>query len=181
MVGKYVLLDNRVQMQVIDFNGTNQTVTLRSCRGDGLTKREIPLNRLKRIERYGVSVYDLNSMPDQIDKSHFEWVCTVRTKDKRFLPTLLQKIAALQVKRTFAKRQQLEQKSRIARGNLVCSVIEVTNLAKSMIIDKNPNQVVLPFVRITLEHIKKDQDPVLLTKKPFTTPVIGTSQQDANG
>lgn len=95
LVGKYVLLDNRVQMQVIDFNGENQTVTLRSCRGDGLTKREIPLNRLKRIERYGVSVYDLKNMPDQIDKSHFEWVCTVRTTDSRFLPTLLQKIAAL--------------------------------------------------------------------------------------
>jgi predicted ATPase with chaperone activity len=68
-------------MQVIDYNGQNQTFTLRSVKGDGMTKLEIPLKRIKRIERYGVSIYDLNNMPDQINKSHYEWICNIRTSD----------------------------------------------------------------------------------------------------
>ena len=50
-----------------------------------------------------------------------------------------------------------------------------------MLVEKNPNTVVLPYVKITIEHIKKDQDPVILTKKRFDTPVIGTASQDKNG
>ena len=50
-------------MQVIDYNAETETFTLRSVRGKGLIKREIPLWRISRIERYGVSVYDLRSMP----------------------------------------------------------------------------------------------------------------------
>jgi hypothetical protein len=58
---------------------------------------------------------------------------------------------------------------------LVCSVIEVTNLGKSLLVSKDPKRVVLPYVKITLEQIKKDQDPVNLTKKRIETPIIGTA------
>ena len=93
---------------MLSYNAESQTFNLRSVRGDGMTKTEIPLNRIKRIERYGVSVYNLAELPEQIQKSHFDFVCTIRTRNQQFLTTLLAKISELQVKRTFAKRQQLE-------------------------------------------------------------------------
>ena len=51
-------------MQVLSYNAESQTFNLRSVRGDGMTKTEIPLNRIKRIERYGVSVYNLAELPE---------------------------------------------------------------------------------------------------------------------
>lgn len=95
------------------------------------------------------------------------------TKNSQFLTLLLRKISDLHVKRTFKKRIALEQKSRIARGNLFCSVIEATNLGKSMAVSKKPSQIVLPYVKITLEHIRAGKDPILLSQQAMDTPAIG--------
>lgn len=169
-------------MQVLSYSAETQTFNLRSVRGNGMTKTEIPLSRIKRIERYGVSIYDLREMPEQINRSHFEFTCTIKTKNLQFLNTLLTKISELHVKRTFAKRQQLEQKSRIAKGNLYCSVIEATNLGKSMAVKRaNPKQAVLPYVKITLELIKQGQDPIVLSKQSMDTTVIGQDKQSSKG
>ena len=98
------------------------------------------------------------------------------------MTTLLAKISELQVKRTFAKRQQLEQKSRIAKGKLYCAVMEATNLAKSMAISRaQPKPVVLPYVKITLEQIKAGQDPVILSSQLMATAAIGHDKQSSKG
>ena len=79
LIGRYCLLDNRMQMQVVDYDATKEVFTLRSVRGKGLTKSEIPLWRISRIERYGVSVYDLQNLPEQIQNSTFEFICEIKT------------------------------------------------------------------------------------------------------
>lgn len=103
LIGRYVLLDNRTQMQVIEYNDENKTFTLRSVKGN-VQKEEIPLNRIKRIERYGVSIYDLNRLPEQIRLSDFEFSCTVSTSNRQFLINLLTKISDMHVRHTFEKR-----------------------------------------------------------------------------
>ena len=62
------------------------------------------MNRVKRIERYGVSVYDLRNLPEQIDRTNFEFTLTLRTSNVQFLTQLLAKIQEVHVKRIYAKR-----------------------------------------------------------------------------
>ena len=134
-------------MLVIQYNDIDKSFTLRSVKGN-VDKEGIPLSRIKRIERYGVSVYDLDNLPEQIHESTFEFTCTISTTNRQFLTSLLTKISDMHVRHAFEKRQQLEQKSRIAKGNLYCSVFQAANLSKSMTVRKFPGQAVLPYVKI---------------------------------
>ena len=43
------------------------------------------MNRVKLIERYGVSVYDLNKMPEDLKNGIFNWQCKITTSDRRLL------------------------------------------------------------------------------------------------
>ena len=81
LIGRYCLLDNRTQMQVIDYNEAKQTFSLRTVKGESIEKRDISISRIKRIERYGVSIYDLDRLPQQIERSKFEFTCTIVTKN----------------------------------------------------------------------------------------------------
>ena len=82
-VGRFCLLmseDQRsyTEAQVIQFNADN-TVKLRAVHtGEQLENGEdIPISRIKRIERYGVSVYNYGKLPPQINKSSYAWTCTI--------------------------------------------------------------------------------------------------------
>jgi len=37
----------------------------------------VKINRVKQIERYGVSVYDLRDLPKDIKESKFEWAVEI--------------------------------------------------------------------------------------------------------
>ena len=103
-------------MQVIQYN-TNDTVKLRSVQTGELVQgnKDISISRIKKIERYGVSVYNFAKIPEQIQKSAFSWTCTIKTKDRSLLSTILTKIQQAHVERTFAKRRPIfESKSGIA-------------------------------------------------------------------
>jgi hypothetical protein len=49
------------------------------------------------IERYGVSVYDLNDLPEPIQKSEYIWTCNIRTRDRQLLSTILSKISLAKI------------------------------------------------------------------------------------
>ena len=76
LVGRYCLMDEHRTMQVMQYN-SNDTVKLRSVQtGEAVQGgKDISLSRVKKIERYGVSVYDASKLPEQISKSHFAWTC----------------------------------------------------------------------------------------------------------
>ena len=65
LVGRYCLLDEHRTMQVMQYN-ENDTLKLRSVQTGELAQsgKDIPLSRIKKIERYGVSVYDASKLPE---------------------------------------------------------------------------------------------------------------------
>ncbi len=46
---------------------------------------DVSMSRVKLIERYGVSVYDLNKMPEDLKNGVFNWQCKITTRDRRLL------------------------------------------------------------------------------------------------
>ena len=48
-------------------------------------QKKISMQRLKFIERYGVSVYDKRNEPKELSTCKFEWKCEIVTKDKLLL------------------------------------------------------------------------------------------------
>ena len=50
-----------------------------------MIKKKISISRLKLIERYGVSVYDLNLLPEELAVSRFSWICKITTNEKSLL------------------------------------------------------------------------------------------------
>jgi len=87
LVGRYCLLDDRKQMQVLSFN-KDDTVTLRGVHDHEPLNAKVSINRLKFIERHGVSVYDLNELPEEMELAKFSWTCTIVTTNKRLLNTI---------------------------------------------------------------------------------------------
>lgn len=110
---------------------TNDTVKLRSVESWQPVQgnKDINISRIKMIERYGVSVYDFTRVPEQIKKSHFGWTCEIKTRDRRLLPTILNKISQANVERTFAKRKPTHlSKSGIASGKVIITCVDARNL-----------------------------------------------------
>lgn len=44
--------------------------------------QKIPLSKVKLIEKYGVSVYDLKNMPTELLEYKYAWKCTISTQEK---------------------------------------------------------------------------------------------------
>ena len=84
LVGRYCLLDGAQQMQVVQLN-KDDTVRLRSVHTHQMIEKKIPLTRVKFIERYGVSVYDLDGMPEESKAAKFGWKCRITSKNKKLL------------------------------------------------------------------------------------------------
>ena len=63
LVGRFCLLDGTKQMQVLQFN-SDDTVLLRSAKTHEPLNMRVPIERIKFIERYGVSVYNLDDLPE---------------------------------------------------------------------------------------------------------------------
>ena len=96
-VGRHCLLienDNITQVQVLQFN-SNNTVKLRNVKSGEMVEggADIPISRLTKIERYGVSVYNYADLPEQIQGSSYTWTCTIQTTDRSLLGTILTKIS----------------------------------------------------------------------------------------
>lgn len=84
LVGRYCLLDDRKQMQVMQFN-KDDSMMLRSIHTHEPLSTRIPIDRVKFIERYGVSVYDSNNLPEMLKQSNFSWTCKIVTTNKRLI------------------------------------------------------------------------------------------------
>lgn len=75
--------------QVVQFN-SDDTVILRNT----LTHKpvesgnKISLQRVKLVEKYGVSVYNLTNIPLGLSDLKYSWKLTIKSQDKRFLNTL---------------------------------------------------------------------------------------------
>lgn len=91
MVGKICLLDDKKPMQIIDFN-KDETLVLRSVVSHDVMKQRVPVSHVKLIERYGVSVYNLADLPEQMKDAHFSWTCEITTSNKRLLNLIQTKI-----------------------------------------------------------------------------------------
>lgn len=143
-MGRFCILDNRQPMQVVQYN-SNGTVHLRSITGDLFTKKDIPMYRIKMIERYGVSVYDLKNMPENLQKSSFSFEMRIKTSNTMFLTTLLKKIQESQIKAIhLARLEAADVMDSIATGKILCSIIEAANLRHSLAVKKHQNEIFHP-------------------------------------
>jgi len=70
----------------------DDTVRLRSIYTRQLLERNIPLSRIQFIERYGVSVYDLDAMPENLKKAKFAWKCKITFTNKNLLNAIQNEI-----------------------------------------------------------------------------------------
>ena len=61
---------------------------LRSVATHEVIGKRIPLSKIKLIERYGVSVYDLNNLPKELINAKFGSMLTIKTQNKRLLNTI---------------------------------------------------------------------------------------------
>jgi hypothetical protein len=76
LVGRYCMLDEKNQMRVDSFSSNGMVRLSRVPDFDPLPG-PVSLQRIKQIERYGVSVYDLKNLPVDLQTSTFEWTLEV--------------------------------------------------------------------------------------------------------
>lgn len=83
-MGRYCLLDGVRKMQVVQLN-KDDTVHLRSVFSKQSIQKKIPLTRVQFIERYGVSVYDLGAIPEDLKQAKFAWKCKITSSNKNLV------------------------------------------------------------------------------------------------
>jgi hypothetical protein len=76
MVGRYCLLDDKNQMRVEKVL-PNGMVLLSEVPNFKKLAGPVKINRVKQIERYGVSVYDLKDLPNDVKHTKFEWAVEI--------------------------------------------------------------------------------------------------------
>jgi hypothetical protein len=91
LVGRFCILDDEHHMRIDQFN-SDDTVILSTVPDNVEMKGAVTLSRVKLIERYGVSVYNLKKLPEEIDNSKFEWTLEIDTKDPLLLGEIQRKI-----------------------------------------------------------------------------------------
>lgn len=62
-------------MQILQYNAKicGGTVFLRDAHTHQREKGEVTLNRIKLIERHGVHVFDMDKLPETVEKSEYLW------------------------------------------------------------------------------------------------------------
>ena len=93
----------------------------------------VTLSRVKLIERYGVSVYNLKRLPEEINNSKFEWTLEIETKDPLLLGEIQRKIQDTRVKKIAEKKQLSKETNNLASGKLICSVLQANELKRSVV------------------------------------------------
>lgn len=84
LVGRFCILDDKHQVRINQYN-SDDTVLLSTVPEDIAIGGAVALSRVKLIERYGVSVYDLKNLPEEIKNSKFEWTLEIETQDPLLL------------------------------------------------------------------------------------------------
>jgi hypothetical protein len=140
-------------------------------------KEPVSLSRVKLIERYGVSVYNLRKLPEEIRNSKFEWTLDINAKDVLLLGEIQRKIQDARVKRIAEKKQLSKETKALASGKLICSVLQANELKRSTVLPAGKE--LKPFVRITIESRLPGTKPRKIGRV-FNTPVSDGNPNDIN-
>ena len=97
LVGGLALLDNKnvVRIEEVDYKGS---FLLRSMVSGDIIAYDAPLKRLRPLERYGVSIYDLARVPAELERIKCAWQYTLKTNNPHLFTVLKEQIAASQLR-----------------------------------------------------------------------------------
>ena len=100
-------------------------------RSQEVIQKKICVSRVKFIERYGVSVYDEDHLPDEIQDSRFVWKCTLVTRNKNLINIIQSAIQNWEVKAAHKRRLSFRA-TPYAKGDIVCSLLRMYALNQGL-------------------------------------------------
>lgn len=124
LVGRYVIYQKRVALlRAINRDYTIDVQNLST----GTVKSGVKMKNVKMIERNGVNIYNLASVPLAIQESQFAWTLEFKTKSRRLVNLISSAIQNRQTFNSFNQRSYSRDKKRDIEGAILVSILETVD------------------------------------------------------